>query len=121
MFAEDNELSDRSIRNGCKNATITSAKAFHSGGGSSKKCLRVTYRRFWHLGWSKSKYKHIKKGKLKTIRATLRLSLVYFLESIFYLIAFNFNKSVAKFAFASGCFSFLIGLKAFKKNGTPRG
>ncbi len=121
MFAEDNELSDRSIRNGYKNATINVANAFHSGAGSSKKSLRTTYRRFWHLGWSKSKYKQIKKGKLQTIRATARLSAVYFCEGIFYFLVGNINKSVSKFAFSSGCFSYLIGLKAFRNDGTARG
>jgi len=121
MFAEDNEISDRSVKNGYKNVTINIAKAFHCGGGSSTKNLRNTYRRFWHLGWSKSKYKQTKKGKLQTMRATARLSVVYFCEGIFYFIIGNTNKSVSKFAFSSGCFSFLIGLKAFKKDGTPRG
>lgn len=121
MFAEDNELSDRATQNGYQIVLINNAKAFHSGAGSSKKSLRNTYRRFWHLGWSKSKYKQTKKGKLQTIRATARLSLVYFCEGIFYFLIGNINKSVSKFAFSSGCSSFLIGLKAFKKNGTPRG
>ncbi len=121
MFAEDNELSDRSLVNGYQNVIISNAKAFHSGGGSSKKSLRNTYRRFWHLGWSKSKYKQIKKGKLQTARATIRLFLLYFSEGIFYFLVGNINKSVSKFAFSLGCFSFLIGLKSFKKNGFPRG
>ncbi|MES2677073.1 MAG: glycosyltransferase family 2 protein [Pseudomonadota bacterium] len=121
MFAEDNELSDRSIKNGYQNVILNNAKAFHSGAGSSKKSLRTTYRRFWHLGWSKSKYKQNKKGRFHTIRATARLSLIYFCEGIFYFLVGNLNKSVSKFAFSSGCFSFLIGLKAFKKDGTPRG
>jgi len=121
MFAEDNEISDRSIANGYKNVILNNAKAFHCGGGSSKKNLRNTYRRFWHLGWSKSKYKQIRKGKLQTARATARLWIVYFCEGIFYFLVGNINKSVAKFAFSLGCFSFLIGLKSFKKNGFPRG
>lgn len=121
MFAEDNEISDRSIKNGYKNVIINIARAFHSGGGSSTKSLRNTYRRFWHLGWSKSKYKQTKKGKLQTIRATARLSVVYFCEGIFYFLVRNINKSVSKFAFSFGCFSFLIGLKSFRKDGTPRG
>ena len=121
MFAEDNELSDRSLAHGYQNVVINNAKAFHLGGGSSKKSLRNTYRRFWHLGWSKSKYKQIKKGKLQTARATVRLSLLYFCEGIFYFLACNINKSVSKFAFSLGCFAFLIGLKSFKKNGLPRG
>ncbi|MCE3255427.1 MAG: glycosyltransferase family 2 protein [Rickettsiaceae bacterium] len=121
MFAEDNEISDRAIDNGYINVIINKASAFHIGGSSSKKSLRTTYRRFWHLGWSKSKYKQTRKGKLQAARATLRLSIIYFCESAFYLLIGNINKSVSKFAFASGCFSFLIGLKAFKKNGMPRG
>ncbi len=121
MFAEDNEISDRSIENGYQNITINIAQAFHSGGGSSKRSLRNTYRRFWHLGWSKSKYKQAKKGKLQTIRATARLSLVYFCEGIFFILIGNASKSVSKFAFSLGCFSFLIGLKAFRKDGTARG
>jgi N-acetylglucosaminyl-diphospho-decaprenol L-rhamnosyltransferase len=121
MFAEDNEISDRSIKNGYQNVIINVAKAFHSGGGSSTRNLRNTYRRFWHLGWSKSKYKQAKKGKLQTIRATARLSAVYFCEGIFYFLMGNRPKSVSKFAFSFGCFSFLIGLKSFKKDGTPRG
>ncbi len=121
MFTEDSEISDRSLANGYQNVIINNAKAFHSGGGSSKKSLRNIYRRFWHLGWSKSKYKQIKKGKLQTARATARLSLLYFGEGIFYFLICNINKSVSKFAFSLGCFSFLIGLKSFKKDGSPRG
>jgi GT2 family glycosyltransferase len=121
MFAEDNELSDRSIDNGYKNIQINIAKAFHQGGSSSKKSLRTTYRRFWHLGWSKSKYKENRKGTLNNIRATARLVLVYFCESIFYLLQFNIKRSVEKFAFSAGCFAYLVGLKAFRKDGTARG
>ena len=121
MFAEDNELSDRVMQNGYKSIIIHRAIAFHLGGGSSKKSLRITYRRFWHLGWSKSKYKQKRKGKIQNFRATSRLVIIYFIESLFYLLTFNINKSVSKFAFCSGCFSYLIGLKAFRKDGTARG
>ena len=121
MFAEDNELSDRAKQNGYQNAIIENAIAFHYGGESSKKSLRNTYRRFWHLGWSKSKYKQGRKNKFNIIRSTLRLTTVHFVEGIFYFITRNIEKSVSKFAFSFGCFSFLIGLKSFKKNGKPRG
>lgn len=121
MFAEDGEISDRSIANGYKNVLIENVKAFHEGGKSAKKTLAVIHRRFWHLGWSKSKYKLARKGKFHTIRSSLRLSIVYFFEALFYLCAFNIDKAVGKIAFASGCFSYVIGLKAFDKNGNPRG
>jgi GT2 family glycosyltransferase len=119
MFAEDNELSDRAIENGFKNIIINSSKAFHIGGASSKKSAKNTYRRFWHLGWSKSKYKSKRKGKLNFIRATSRLVLIYFFESIFYALIGNFNKAAGKIGFSYGCFSYLVGIKAFKKDGSP--
>ncbi len=121
MFAEDGELCDRAMQNGYKNAIIDGAAAFHFGGGSSKKSLRTTYRRFWHLGWSKSKYKRKRKGAIQTARATSRLVIIYFIESLFYLLTLDIDKSVSKFAFSAGCFSYLIGLKAFRKDGTARG
>lgn len=119
MFAEDNELSDRAIENGYKNIIVNSAKALHIGGSSSKKSAKNTYRRFWHLGWSKSKYKSKRKGKVNFIRATSRLVFIYFLESIFYALIGNFNKAAGKIGFSYGCFAYLIGIKAFKKDGSP--
>lgn len=121
MFGEDNEISDRSISHNYRNVAINNAKSLHLGGASSKKNLRNTYRRFWHLGWSKSRYRIFRKGKLQAIRSTIRLVIVYFVESIFYLITGNLDKSVSKIAFSIGCFSHLIGLKAFNANGDPRG
>lgn len=121
MFTEDNELCERAVDNGYINAIINNAFAFHAGASSSKKSLRTTYRRFWHLGWSKSKYRQKRKGKFSAARATARLAIIHFIEGIFYASLFKVNKAVSKFAFSFGCFSCLIGLKAFRKDGTARG
>ncbi len=119
MFAEDNELSDRSIENGYKNIILNNARALHIGGSSSKKSLRNTFRRFWHLGWSKSKYKTKRKNKFNFIRSTVRLVVKYLCEAIFYFFTGNLNKAAGKIGFSLGCFSCLIGIKAFKKDGNP--
>lgn len=121
MFSEDNEISLKSIENGYKNIVMNQVLAFHLGAGSSRKSLRTIYRRFWHLGWSKSYWRRRRKSWINTKRATLRLVIVYLFEALFNLIKLNKEKVVSKFAFAMGCASHLIGLKAFDKNGKARG
>jgi len=120
MFAEDCDLSDRSIKNGFKNAIFNDACAVHQGGNSSKKTLTNTYRRFWHLGWSKSQYKKQRKSAFSYYRCTARIFLLYFLEGLFFIILFNREGVVQKFGFSFGCLSNLLGLKAFDGEGNPR-
>ena len=121
MFAEDSVICDNSNLNGFKNAIFNDAFALHIGGKSSTKTLKTHYRRFWHLGWSKTKYKQKRKNKFNFIRSTLRIFLLYFCEGILYFILRNKEKSIQKFAFCFGSFASLIGMKAFDKNDNPRG
>ena len=121
MFAEDSEICDNSILNGFKNAIFNDAFALHIGGKSSTKTLKTHYRRFWHLGWSKTKYKQKRKNTFNFTRSTLRIFLLYFCEGILYFILRNKEKSIQKFAFCFGSFACLIGMKAFDKNNNPRG
>ncbi len=121
MFAEDSDLSDRSISLGYKNATINNCYAIHFGAKSSIKSISDIYRRFWHLGWSKTKYKQKRKGGFNFIRSTIRLTIAYFFSGLIYLGMFNHEKAIHKFAFSFGCFSCLIGLKAFNANNKSRG
>jgi GT2 family glycosyltransferase len=121
MFAEDSDLSDRSISFGYKNAIINNCYAVHFGGQSSAKSISTIYLRFWHLGWSKTKYKQKRKNFFNFIRSSLRLTFAYFFSSIFYLAILKYEKAIAKFAFSFGCFSCLIGLKAFDSYNQPRG
>ena len=121
LFAEDSEICNNAILTGYQNAIFNNAIAIHHGGSSSKKSLRLIYRRFWHLGWSKTKYKKGRKNLFNLIRSTLRLSVIYFFEGIFYFLRGNIEKSVSKFAFSFGCTAYIMGLKAFDKNDNPRG
>jgi len=121
MFAEDSVICDNSILNGFKNAIFKDAFALHIGGKSSTKTLKTHYRRFWHLGWSKTKYKQKRKNTLNFLRSTLRICALYFCEGILYYFLQNKEKSLQKFAFCFGSFACLIGMKAFDKNNNPRG
>lgn len=121
MFAEDSEICERSILCGFKNAIFNNAFALHIGGKSSTKTLKIHYKRFWHLGWSKTKHKQKRKNTFNYIRSTLRISSLYFCQGILYFVLQNKEKSVQKFAFCFGSFASLIGMKAFDKNDNPRG
>jgi GT2 family glycosyltransferase len=121
MFCEDSDLSNRSIKFGFKNAIFNNALSIHIGGSSSIKNYKTNYLRFWHLGWSKTTYKKNRKNIFNFIRSSIRIFFHYFLLGILYLLIFNIEKSIKKFAFAFGSFSSLIGLKAFDKNDNPRG
>lgn len=121
MFAEDNELCDRVIAAGYKNVIVTGAKSFHQSGRSSAPNLRNRYRRFWHLGWSKSLYRRRRKNFFNAKRSTARLTIVYFCQGLFALVKGDKLRATSKFAFSCGCLASLIGLKAFDKNDNPRG
>jgi N-acetylglucosaminyl-diphospho-decaprenol L-rhamnosyltransferase len=121
MFAEDSVICDNSILNGFKNAIFNDAFALHIGGKSSTKTLKTHFRRFWHLGWSKTKYKQKRKNIFNYIRSTLRICVLYFCQGIFYFLLQNKEKSGQKFAFCFGSFACFIGMKAFDKNNNPRG
>lgn len=121
MFAEDSEICDRSIANGYKNAIAYNCFAIHEGAQSSKKTLKNLYRRFWHLGWSKTIYKKGRKNYFSHCRSSIRIIIKYFIEAIFYLLILKFEKSITKFGFCFGSLSAILGVKAFDKNGNPRG
>jgi GT2 family glycosyltransferase len=121
MFYEDNEICERSKANGYKNLVVPAAHVFHLEAGSSRKCLRLAFRRGWHLGWSKLYWKQLRKNKFKAKKSALRL----FLLNLFWAFTFLFSGKLAEasqnFGTSFGSFSFLFGLKAFKKNGSARG
>lgn len=121
IFAEDNDICDRAIGAGYQNATINHSIAFHLGGKSSKINNRLIYRRFWHLGWSKSYYRKKRKGWASAKRVAIKLAVIYFFTSIYCLFSGKTTKAVGKIAFANGCLSWFIGLGAFNKNGKARG
>lgn len=122
MFYEDDELCLRAKRNGYRNLTVTDAVVCHVGASSSKKTWRGTYRRNWHLkGWAKLYWKEIRKGKLSAKKSALRLTCSYFFKSVISVLKFNPEKMAENFGALVGSASFLIGLGAFKKDGTGRG
>jgi GT2 family glycosyltransferase len=123
LYYEDDELCGRVRTNGFQNILVPNAVAFHiSGGGkSSGSSLRITYKKSWHLIWSKLYWKKLRQGESRARIAALRFSVVYFFKTLFSFFSFNSKRIIANSGTMVGAFAFLIGLKSFDKNGNPRG
>jgi N-acetylglucosaminyl-diphospho-decaprenol L-rhamnosyltransferase len=121
LYYDDDEISFRAIKNGHKAAILPSALGFHIGHGSSDGSLRVVYRRFWHKALSKFYWKEKQKGKFKAFKSAIRLSFFSLAKCVFFGLIFQASKMVEHFASCLGSLAFIIRLKAFKQDGTPRG
>lgn len=123
LYYEDDELCGRVRANGYKNFVVTAATAFHIGGGgkSSGSSLKVTYKKGWHLTWSKMHWKHLRKGKLRAKRSAFKFALVCLLKTLVFAARFDLEKMVKNFGACAGAAAFFVGLGAFDKNGNSRG
>jgi len=118
MYCEDGEICIRTTKSGYETILVNDSYAFHREGNSSGSKLRNVYRRYWHLCWSRA---YFNSNNNITIYSTIRRTFIRFFNTIISLLTFNGRKTVSNFASFAGYFSFLIGLKAFRKDGTPRG
>ena len=121
LYYEDEELCYRVKMSGYQNIVVPAAVAFHVGGKSSGSSLKVTYKKSWHLTWSKLFWKKMRKGKLAAKRSAIKLAVVYLVKALVSLLGFNAEKIVLNLGAAAGAFAFFIGLESFKENGDSRG
>lgn len=123
LYYEDDELCGRVRANGYDNFVVPSAMAFHIGGGgkSSGSSLKVTYKKSWHLTWSKMHWKDLRKGKLRAKRSAFKFVLVYLVKSLVFALRFDLEKTVKNLGACAGAAAFFLGLGAFDKNGNSRG
>ena len=123
LYYEDDELCGRVRANGYHNFVIPTAVAFHIGGGgkSSGSSLKGTYKKSWHLTWSKLYWKYLRKGNLRAKRSAFKFILVYLVKSLVFALRFDAEKLVKNLGACAGALAFFIGLRAFDKNGNSRG
>jgi hypothetical protein len=81
----------------------------------------VTYKKSWHLSWSKLYWKYLRKGKLRAKRSAFKFVLVYLVKSLVFALRFDAEKLVKNLGGCAGSLAFFIGLRAFDKNGNSRG
>ena len=122
LYYEDNELCKRSVKNGYKNIIIGNLDFWHLQNKSYQKNLRNIYKSRWHLrSWSKLYYKQITENKLIAKLMAVWLMFFYFVKILQSILRLKPEKIISYIAAFSGAFSYLIGLKAFRKNGSSRG
>lgn len=122
LFYEDDEICLRSKRAGYKNLIVPNALVCHLEDASSKKTLRGTFRRNWHLkGWAKLYWKEVRDGKFKAKKLALVMVVSYFAKALGSLALFQVEDLVKNSAALAGSAAFLIGFGAFKKDGAGRG
>ena len=122
LYYEDDELCRRVIKNNYKNIIVIEAIAFHLEAQSSQKSFKGSCKKAWHFeAWSKLYWKKIVKGNLMAKKSAIRLIIKYFFKTILSLLKFDAEDAAYNFSAFLGAFSFLIGLDAFRKNGSPRG
>jgi len=117
LYGEDVELSQRSIAKGYKNILVKNAHVFHYGQKSTEihgtlAKYKMLYFRSWHQGWGKT---YLKRKNKNVVKIWLKIFHRLFL-AIFYLLKFDLNKAINRFAIFSGSISNLIGINCFKKN-----
>ncbi|MDA0902215.1 MAG: glycosyltransferase family 2 protein [Proteobacteria bacterium] len=117
LFGEDNELCKRVIKRGYKNLIVKNAKLRHISGGSTQVSNPNIY---WHgYGWSKLYYTQLLHGvviaKLKALRMIIKSSIAIAKDALLGRKISMKNKYALL-----GSYGYLIGLKAFKKDGNPR-
>jgi len=124
LFYEDNEICQKSINHNYKNLLLTSCRAFHSVGKSSKFSAKISniYKIGWHLkGWSKFYFEQLRQGKIAAKIAAFLAVFLYLMKIIFLLFCLKPKRAALYFGGLVGIFYFLAGRKAFDQQGNPRG
>lgn len=121
MFGEENDLCDRAINHNYQILQVNNINMIHHPGTSSGTNWKITYLRFWHVGWSKLYIRKKNKGLLKAILAVPRYLLSYIRQIITALIKLDFNLILVNIAKIMRTIRFSLGYKAFDKNDNPRG
>ncbi len=124
MFYEDDEICKRVNDFGFFNIIISDAFAYHAGGKSSKNTANFwsVYKKSWHINaWSKFYWKKVRKGWFRAKRSSFKFCFKYLILSLHSLVFFNKDNLANNLGALSGSFAYFVGLKAFKKNGQPRG
>lgn len=117
LYGEDDEISHRVIDNNYKNIIANKSFCSHINQASVKiesklQEYRMIYFRYWHQGWAKT---YLKRRKKNIIKIWMKISHRLFL-SLFYLLKFDLNNSINRFAIFNGSIANLIGIDCFKKD-----
>ena len=114
LYLEEIDLCRRLNLNDQKIYLNTRAKVFHKAAKSSNiKNFEFEKCRNWHWMWSSVYYKKKYSNNMNTFLKFFPILLLSFLKIIFYLLFFQFNKSLLNYMRLSGTLNGLIGNKSW--------
>ncbi len=112
LYYEDEELSKRILANNYKNALVKEAFCSHFESNSTKTKSKIesamlTYKRNWHIGWSKS---YLKKKKLRSVIFSTTFKII---TSVISLIKLKPTEFLSKIGKQFGIISYCLGIDCF--------
>lgn len=120
LFYEENELCHRIIKAGYHPIVVKDARSLHLKESSSTKSLELSYLKNWHMVWSKTYWKSLEKGQFKANFSCIKHIILGLFSLVSAISTFDKEKIMIYKSTISASFAFILGLKPFKKDGTPR-
>jgi GT2 family glycosyltransferase len=116
LYAEDDDLCERTIEAGYSLVACSGVYFQHLGGQSSPLDPKIQYMKAWHFGWSRCYYLS-KHGRRSLYRNPVRKYLTYRIHNF---LSVALEKRMKWQARADGARAFLQGESAFRADGTPQ-
>ena len=114
LYYEDDDLCLRLRRAGHALIQVPEAVAEHVGGGASRPNWRITWRKFWHMAWSRLYLEEKYFGEAAAAMTGVAHLLRFGPKAIGYLLILNSRKALRDAARYAGTFAYLFGVKAIR-------
>ena len=111
LYYEDDDLCLRLRARGWSLVLVPDAVARHIGGASSPQSLETTWRKFWHMGWSRLYFERKHWGAAAARREGLRALARYTGKILVHFARSDRVKTTRDLARLCGTAGFLLGLK----------
>lgn len=112
LYYEDDDLCLRMRQTGYSLILVPDARATHIGGGASRPSLRIHWRKFWHMAWSRLYIEAKYHGRSAAIRVAARHAPKFLAKALGYALVFNGRKGVRDAARFAGTVAWALGIKA---------
>ncbi len=112
LYYEDDDLCIRMRQTGYSLILVPDARATHIGGGSSHPSLRIHWRKFWHMAWSRLYIEAKYHGRPAAIKMAVRPAPKFLAKALGYALVLNGRKGVRDAARFVGTVAWILGVKA---------
>ena len=113
LFFEDDDLCLRLRQADRALLYVPGAVVRHLGGQASRPSLRLSWRKHWHMAWSRLYFERKHVGPIGLLG--LRRSLLFLAKSLGYVVTGNFTKAWRDAARGTASVAFLLGVEAISQ------